>query len=156
EVTWGKHFWEQTWRAATDEEAKKRAWRQLVERFDAGRAAWVARSLKPLNPNDRLKRPMPPIIFPSPATKADAWTRAPLTSVLPKRWWVLGYAGGKLIVKTLGNLIPEELPTGPNPGPDPFGSANEPAEDKLAIDSGMKWMVDFAEAEKVGMGIRLR
>lgn len=159
EIIWGKHFWEQTWRAALDEEAKKLAWRQLVERFDAGRAAWVARSLRPLNPTDRPAQPVPneqplptPISFPSPATKANAWTRAPLTSVLPKRWYVFGYAGGKLVVRALGNVIPDKLPT----GPDPSGSSDEFADGELAIDNGMKWMVDFAEAEKVGMGIRLK
>src|SRR6266545_4916359 len=58
EIAWGKHFWEQTWRAANDEEAKKLAWRQLAERFDSGRAAWVARALKPLNPNDHPTQPV--------------------------------------------------------------------------------------------------
>jgi hypothetical protein len=154
EIIWGKHFWEQTWRAGEDKEARRLAWRQLVERFDAGRAAWVARSLRPLNPKDRPvpnTEPFPKIKFPSPPTKAEAWTRAPLTSVLPNRWCVFGYVGGKLIVKALGNPIPDKLAT----GPDPAASSEEFSEGELAIDSGMKWMVDFAEAEKVGMGIRL-
>src|SRR5262245_3042385 len=34
ELTWGRHFWEQTWRAANDGERGKAAWRQLVDRFD--------------------------------------------------------------------------------------------------------------------------
>lgn len=159
EVIWGRHFWEQTWRAASDEEAKRVAWRQLVERFDAGRAAWVARTLRPLNPEDRPAQPVPneqpltkPISFPTPATKAAAWTRAPFTDVLPKRWCVFGYAGGSLVVRAMGNLIPDKLPT----GPDPSASPDEFADGELAIDGGMKWMVDFAEAEKIGMGIRLR
>src|SRR4030095_8926998 len=29
ELTWGKHFWEQTWLGAADEERAKTAWRQL-------------------------------------------------------------------------------------------------------------------------------
>src|SRR5215213_5235132 len=49
ELTWGRHFWEQTWRAGDDVEDQKLAWRQLADRFDAHRAAWVARALKPLN-----------------------------------------------------------------------------------------------------------
>jgi len=157
EVTWGKHFWEQTWRALGDEEAISRAWRQLVERFDAGRAAWIARSLKPLNHKVRPRgpvpntEPFPRIEFPSPPTKADAWSRAPLTSALPKRWCVFGYADGKLIKKALGNPIPDTLAV----GPDPSDLSEEFADGELAIDSGMKWMVDFAEAERIGMGIRL-
>ena len=56
ELTWGQHFWEQTWRAATDEARAKTAWQQLADRFDPPRAAWIARVLKPLNPDDRPSR----------------------------------------------------------------------------------------------------
>src|SRR5262245_15080889 len=53
EVIWGQHFWEQTWRAGPDEERRKAAWRQLADRFEPPRAAWIARTLTPLNPGDR-------------------------------------------------------------------------------------------------------
>src|SRR4026208_1565627 len=59
EITWGKHFWDQTWRAANDPEARRIAWRQLVERFDANRAAWIARTLTPLNLNQSPTAPIP-------------------------------------------------------------------------------------------------
>lgn len=154
ELTWGRHFWEQTWHAANDEERAKTAWRQLADRFDPPRAAWVAQSLKPLNPEDRLSdRPKPPI-FPSPATKAEAWTRAPLTRMLPNQWIVLGYKDGRLVVNVNGNVIPDSLATGPDPGVSEENSSA--TADELAIDEGMKWMVDFDAAEQKGMGIRAR
>ena len=59
EITWGRHFWEQTWRAGNDEAAGRRAWHQLVERFDRPRAAWIARALTPMNIDDRPERPLP-------------------------------------------------------------------------------------------------
>jgi hypothetical protein len=59
ELTWGQHFWEQTWRAGNDEERRKAAWRQLADRFDASRAAWISHVLKPLNPEG--DRPASPI-----------------------------------------------------------------------------------------------
>ena len=59
EITWGRHFWEQTWRAGNDEAAGRRAWHQLVERFDRPRAAWIARALTPLNLDDRPEQPLP-------------------------------------------------------------------------------------------------
>jgi hypothetical protein len=150
ELIWGKHFWEQTWQAANDEELTKVAWRQLAERFGSNRAAWVARSLKPLNPADQAAQK--PIKFPTLTTKAESWTRAPLSNVLPKRWWVLGYKDGSLRAQAVGNIIPNELQTGPNPA---APSVDIP-DTELAIDDGMKWMVDFDEAEQKGMGIRLR
>lgn len=160
ELTWGKHFWEQTWRAGNDVEAGKVAWQQLADRFGAQRAAWVARALKPLNsnPDDRPKTPVAPtqalpnpILFPTPPTKTDVWTRAPLTGVLPSCWYVLAYASGRLVAKEIGRPVPDKLPVGPDPSNQPTATSDE----VLAIDDGMKWMVDFDEAEKVGMGIRL-
>src|SRR5215831_11522291 len=105
ELKWGQHFWDETWRASTNDERAKSAWRQLADRFDPPRAAWVALALKPLNPDDRPNKPLSateamttPPRFPSPPTKADAWTRAPFTRVLPNQWIVLGYKNGQLVV----------------------------------------------------------
>src|SRR5262245_41683839 len=87
EIIWGKHFWEQTWRAAQNDESRKLSWRQLAERFGSNRAAWVARALKPLNPADQPVQPVAPdkplpkpISFPTLIAKAESWTRAPITN----------------------------------------------------------------------------
>src|SRR5215510_12774128 len=158
ELKWGQHFWEETWRASTDDERAKSAWRQLADRFDPPRAAWVALALKPLNPDDHPKQPLPPNAamtpppkFPTLTTKAEAWTRAPLTRMLPNQWIVLGYKSGKLVVNVKGKPIPDSLATGPDP------TKGDPVSpDQLAIDNAMKWMVDFDEAEQKGMGIRIK
>lgn len=157
ELAWGRHFWEQTWRASTDSERAKAAWRQLADRFDPPRAAWIAQVLKPLNPpTERPNTPVDPeaplaipIEFPSPPAKAASWTQPPVTRVLPNRWIVLGYRGGQLALNAQGALIPDILPT----GPDPSKSAHV---DELGIDDGMRWMVDFAAAEAAGMAVRAR
>lgn len=161
ELTWGQHFWEQTWRAGNDEERRKTAWRQLADRFDPPRAAWVARALKPLNPEDRpaspvaSNQPLPkPVRFPSPATKAEVWTRAPLTRVLPNQWILLGYKDGRLVVNVKGDTIPDSLAAGPDPRVSPANTSINA--DQPAIDEGMKWMVDFDAAEQKGMGLRAR
>jgi hypothetical protein len=160
EKIWGEHFWEQIWRAGNDEEARKRAWRQLADRFDPQRSAWISRALKPLNPEDRpatpvaADQPLPtPIRFPAPSLRADAesWSRAPLARMLPDRWVVIAYSSGRLAAVVFGSDIPDPLPAGPDP------KANVAATDEqLAIDNGMKWIVDFNAAEKVGMGVRLK
>src|SRR5262249_16081150 len=59
ELIGGKHFWEQTWRAGEDDQAKNLAWRQLVERSGPPRPAWVARALPPLNRGARPAHPAP-------------------------------------------------------------------------------------------------
>ena len=161
EQIWGRHFWEETWRAATDKERAKSAWRQLADRFDPPRAAWIARALRPLNPDDRPEDPVPANEalrtaprFPTVASKAEEWTRAPFTRVLPNQWIVLGYKDGRLVLNVTGNAIPDSLPTGPDP------KVNEESppttEEQLGIDDEMKWMVDFDVAEEKGMGIRVK
>src|SRR5262245_1623076 len=139
ELTWGRHFWEETWRASTDDERAKTAWRQLADRFDPPRAAWIARALKPLNPNDRPAGPLasndpllPPPQFLSPATKNESWRRAPFTRMLPNQWVLLGYKDGHLVVNVKGRPIPAVLATGPDPL---VTEANpSPAGDQLVID----------------------
>jgi len=167
ELVWGKFFWDQTWRAINDENAKKSAWQQLAERFGAQRAGWVARVLTPLNPLDAPKTTIAPdlplspsIAFPTPLTRKASWTRAPQARALPTRWYVLGYVGGALTVRVAGNPIPDSLAAGPDPNDlldeDKDANAPPPNPEQPAIDSGMKWMVDFDEAERVGMGIRVK
>lgn len=152
EITWGQHFWEETWRAGNDAERRKAAWRQLADRFDAPRAAWVARALRPLNPTEQALAKPPR--FPSLTPKPEAWTRAPHTRMLPSYWIVLGYANGRLIVNARGRDIPDQLATGPDPTPEASATPTAATADQLVLDKGMQWMVDFDAAEQVGMGIR--
>lgn len=161
EVIWGKHFWEQIWRTGTAddpaaEERRKAAWRQLADRFDPPRAAWIARQLTPQNPQDRPRtpiatgQPLPKApIFRTLETKPEAWTEAPQARALPNQWIVLGYKNGNLIVNQTGLPISDPLAAGPNP-------SKSATVDQFGLDEGMKWMVDFASAEKVGMGIRIK
>jgi hypothetical protein len=156
EVTWGQHFWNQTWRADNNEERGKAAWRQLADRFGPTRAAWVAQALKPLNPEDRPTnsiadgQPLPkPVRFPAPATQPEPWMRAPITRVLPNFWVLLGYKSGQLVVNVKGGPIRDPLATGPDPSP-------AAKVDEIGIDQGIKWMIDFNAAEEAGMGIRAK
>ena len=124
EVTWGQHFWEQTWRAGDDTERAKAAWRQLADRFDPPRAAWVARTLRPLNPADRPahpvvgEQPLPkPPRFPSLAPEGRGVDAGACTRVLPSYWIILGYANGQLAVRVKGGRFPTHCRPGPTPGP---------------------------------------
>ena len=151
EVEWGKHFHTLLWNATT-EEARKNAWQQLADRYGAERASWIARQLTPTNP---AERPAKPPKFPSPPVRPEAqrdetWTRAPRTAVLPDQWIATAFVQGISPVTVAGNLIPDIVPVGPNPQ-----VVVTQDHETLAIDDGMKWMVDFNEAERIGMALRL-
>jgi hypothetical protein len=63
----------------------------------------------------------------------------------------VGYRGGQRLFGRWGAAIPPTLATGPSPV---HSVATLPS--GLPVDAAMRWMVDFDEAVKVGMGIRVR
>lgn len=151
EIEWGRRYWELIWPAGKDVPAQTRAWNALAERFGARRAAWVARRLEPTN---QAARPGTPPVFPDVGPpRADDASPAPVARALPDRWIVMGYnVDGARTLLEAGAPIPETLVVG-------FGTDEPatppPAAGELPLDKRMRWMVDFAEAEEVGMGIRI-
>lgn len=141
EEQWGREYWKRITtipQGQDAEEVKGQAWRQLADRFGSPRAAWIAKSLDPAQ-----ARP--------PGRRTSTWSRAPHTRVLPDRWVLLAYRDERSVLSTWGRPILDQLAVGPSPqetGP-------LPGEGQLPIDEGMRWMVDFATAESVGMGIRI-
>ena len=150
EVAWGKKAWQLAWPATRDKEAERLAWTQLAERFGARRAEWIARKLRPTN----LKaRPKTPPVFPAPGPLRTGDDPPPASARhLPDRFVVLGYQAGARVLLEAGKPIPRALPVGPTFDDTPLA---EPAPGGLTLDAGMRWLVDFAEAEKIGMGIRV-
>ena len=137
-----------------------RAWQQLVEalrssarRMDRARvgAAQSSKIARRSRSPTRSRSPGPSSFRPM-KTKADAWTRAPATRVLPTRWWVWATPAGRS--RSGARAIPFRISS--TLDPDPAALPVDPGDGTLPIDDGIKWMTDFGEAEKVGMGIRLR
>lgn len=160
EADWGRHYWRTVWRAGNDLERRKAAWRQLAERYEPQRAAWVIWHLRPLNIGQRPEDPVgpedpvsPEPRFPEPPQlklQPEPWTRPPWTRVLPDGWMALAYASGAIVAVAQSEPIPDPLPLGPSPQSD-----LESAPDQPPVDEGMKWMVDFEEAVRKGMGLQL-
>ncbi len=161
EQEWGMHYWEQDWRAGNNQTVRATAWRQLAVRFGAERAAWISRALQPINPQQRPAATVPasqqlPVApqFPAVTVVADgrdaAWRHAPVARLMPDRWIAVLRAGATTVSVTGSNIV-RPLPVGPNPA---LPAPNPPA-DQLAVDAGMKWMIDFDEAEAKGMAVRI-
>ncbi|HEU4693843.1 MAG TPA: hypothetical protein VFS23_36010, partial [Vicinamibacterales bacterium] len=143
EERWGRHFWEQhggVTAGAARTDRQRQAWQQLVDRFSAPRAAWIARVLDPATPIAIARR-------------TTAWTRAAHTRVLADRWVAVGYRGDRPVVTVWGKPVPDRLVTGPSP-PSQAASAT-PSSILPPIDDDMRWMLDFDSAEAKGMGIRV-
>ena len=164
EATWGRHFWEQTWRTGRGDdpasvERRHRIWEQLAQRFDAERATWIVEALTPTNPGDRpggptaddSALPSPPT-HPDPGSRAESWTRAPVARLLPERFVVLGHRGGARVMRRAGSPVRPDLHVGLDPSAPPPEVAPH---DAVTVDEGMRWLVDFKAAEKIGMAIRV-
>jgi hypothetical protein len=99
EIEWGKHFWQQ-FRSASDEAARRAAWHQLADRFDATRAAWIARVLSPLD-GGSAEPPRFPEVSPRPATLSEGWASTPKARALPSRWFALARLRGQVIAHAI-------------------------------------------------------
>src|SRR5688572_618323 len=159
EQTWGKHYWEENWRAGANDEAMADAWRQLADRFGASRAAWIARVMTPTNAAQRLDGTVTPL-FPAitVAPNDETWRHAPQARLMPDRWLAVVHSAGRVALTASGKDIRQPLVVGPDPqapAPDAATEAAIARGDQLAIDAGMKWMIDFAEAESAGMALRI-
>lgn len=156
ELTWGRHYWTRIFAAGVDTQAQMAAWRQLAERYDPQRAAWIARLLCPANRASRATSSEP--VFPHVDVVAEgqdaAWRSAPKARLLPRRWIAVVQSGGRVVTTVAGRDIRPDLAVGPDPQADANGAPEIP-NDQVAVDAGMRWMVDFDEAEAAGMGLRI-
>jgi hypothetical protein len=112
---------------SSDAVSRKTTFAALARQFGASRAAYIT------GPDA------------SAASKADDWTIAPFTNVLPERWIVLGYNGtapGQVLA--VGNPIADSLAVGPAPN-----SAGP------TTDEGIQWLSNFDRAVAAGMGVRI-
>ncbi len=148
EIDWGKSFASEMKKAAGDRDAEQRAWQKLSGRFGPRRAAWVAALMYPIDETGA-----PTGQSPSYVMRSRAWTRAPRAEALPDRWVVLGYQGGTRVLTEWADApVSEPLAV----GPDPAATVADPGDEALALDDGMRWMVEFDEAVKRGMALRIQ
>lgn len=139
EIDWGTQYWAVEGDPAASATERPLAWVSLAQRFGPGRAAWIALALDPSAGGGVS------------AGRAAAWTRAPRTRVMPDRWVARARLPGGDVRTELGAPIPDSLATGPDPTND--GQQVDPFLPPL--DAGMRWMVEFARAEQVGMALRI-
>jgi hypothetical protein len=147
EISTGTVYWQGLWTLGDlppDDQAQA-AWKAVADRFGAPRAAWIVATMTPVNPGDRASGGQP--VFPQPATRDSSYEKAPTAQALPDYWTVVLERGGAS--RTVqGTAIRADLAVGftPHDGALPDG---------LPVDAGMRWLVDFAEAEQAGMAMRI-
>lgn len=146
EIADGLTFWDAAWPGETEE---RLAWKAIAGKIGPARAAWVTQVMTPAN---LAARPAGTPTCPTPARRESSWTRPVEARLLPDRWHVLlETASGDRIISGSPIHEPLALTFSPDPGDptDPLG------EDGLELSADVRWTVDFDQAVKVGMGIRI-
>lgn len=122
------------------------AWRTLSRRLGASRAAWVAQALEPSNVG-AAGNPE----FPAVEERLADWSRPAVATALPERWVVIGVRGASEIFRVWSEPVVDDLDVTLQPSDD----ATPLADDELALQPSARWLVDFEEAERVGMAVRV-
>ncbi len=144
EAAVGRAFWRRTWQAA-DTAGRDAAFAWLCGRLGPWRAAWVATALRPTNPQRSGQQPR----FPSVAmldAGSPTWAR-----LLPVRFAAVLYANERVYGPYWGERVPDDLALAPG-AVDADGGVDGRA---WLNAQGLAWTHDFAEAEAVGLGIRI-
>lgn len=156
-------YWEEVWRAGTSNNAgiELGAWRMLCAAVGPKRAAWVAKQTTPTNSAVRpaAATPAPAVLSPAPifpalTPKPASWSAQPHTKVMPDRFVVRVYNNSTTYREITGSLVPSPLPVGLDPS-SPYSNYLNQSGAIINLPPELRWLADFEEAEKVGMGIRI-
>ncbi|MER5333778.1 hypothetical protein [Micromonospora sp. NPDC002717] len=143
EIAAGRTYWGEGRPGGVTGAPDEAAWNDLVRRFGAPRAAWIARVMEPVAGD-----------FPEPQPRPSPWCEPARARLLPTRWYAVGRtASGRLFTGTSGTVTPD-LPVGPTPVPaGGTGTIDQVPAEAPPVDAGMRWTVDFATAEAAGMAL---
>ena len=163
EIMHARQFWVKYFHAQSELE-REAAWKSLCSLYAPPRAAFIARKQFP-NQLEQLKaakiteatnlNQFFPDLDPVSDTDAESFT-VPVTELMPDRFLVQATLdNGKKDPYTIvqyGRLIPKSLQVGLDLNNEPEVSRTEAG---LRFDGNIRWMTDYAEAERMGMAITI-
>ena len=88
-------------------------------------------------------------------SRARSWSKAATASLLPERFVLLGYQGAAEVLNELGEPVQTPLHVSPDPRTDAESQFQFDADGNLTLGDELRWMVDFDEAVRRGMGFRV-
>jgi hypothetical protein len=180
-----KDYWQAVFLANGDATKNDAAFTQLMNAIgvDLDQALQLIKAFKPQNIDDEQSiTGTPPdvtvsfLVFRKSEevnTKLTQWSHSARVTTFPDKFVLIGYQAGnsKPIINELGNRIPDPLIVGPDPGEDidevlkaAFGNDFEKLPDEkkaakyveyLSQQSDTKWLFDFDEAIRIGMGFKV-
>ena len=131
-----------------------------------GDAPWSRPQGSSTDPSSGAPAPNPnasALSFPTVERRPGSWTRQPRARLLPDRWIAIGHwrhpDDGEdttpNTVRTTSTAVREPLHVGPSPERVGVDSAGGDEGTDRDVPAGMEWMVDYGEAERAGMALRI-
>ena len=128
--------------------------RRTVHRVESQFARWPAIEQVSL---ERHRGGLARLEFPNVRLKESTWSRAPQSTVLPKRFVIVAVSGDRVAHLIAGKEIPDDIKLGidPNPAQPEAERYGLDADGNLVVGKAIRWMVDFDEAVDKGMAVRV-
>jgi len=137
-------YWTTVWRASDEDAAT--AWRDLQARVGKDRALWVAVGAEPVNLATRANDAAPTL-----PPLAAATRRAAVARLLPDAFTVVAIQGGVRSVSTGAAIAPDVVVGAISADGMPLVKVGD-----TRVAAGAEWLVDYREAERVGMAVTLQ
>lgn len=160
-------FWTATWSADGEVGEEAEAFDALADAVGAARADELRETHRPYNlkeapPTGFTRETATPrvvfVILPAAdntETKSQSWSKAASATLLPERFVLLGYQGQAEVLNELGQPVQTPLHVSADPRTDAESQFQFDADGNLTLGEELRWMVDFDEAVKRGMGFRV-
>ena len=161
-------YWTSVWKADGDAGAESLAWNTFVAAVGGNdRAVELSEQAKPYNlkeaPAATFTRAtsnvrMVFVIFVKGEdleTKTQSWMKAAQANLLPERFVLLGYQGNTKVIDQLSAPVQTPFHVSPNPTADTESQFQFDEFGNLIIGDELRWMLDFEEAVRRGMGFKV-
>ncbi len=160
-------YWTAVWKADGQNAAEIAAWNTLVAAVGEPRALELTEQFKPYNLSEQpaatftrnTTNVMVSLLFlpknEDLETKTTSWAKAAEADLLPERFVLLGYQNNIKVVEELSAPVQTPFHVSPDPTSDTESQFQFDEHGNLVIGDDLRWMLDFDEAVRRGMGFRI-
>lgn len=160
-------YWSSVWKSGGQAASDASALTALIAAVGNARATELAEEFRPYNLGEKpptgftRATATPRVSFLSLPkreevdAKTRSWMKAATVTLLPERFVLLGYRGNTQVLNEISAPVQGPFSVSPDPTADPEVEFQFDEHGNLSLGEGLRWMTDFDEALRRGMGFRI-